>query len=219
MYATRPQERGVGSWSYADGSGNWRNAASRIGQLIIAEGLEYFPDANGGAGGLVHYGSYAQNGSQTGGIRISDPTVTSWSWADSNFFSSSGSRYHLNATYLHAHRTVLCGGGDSGPDAAILSPDGQVTVRGNLPGHWGASDNNGMGTVLSDSATGRIFFVSAQRNSLYEYNYAADQWSQLVSLPSRGGRSFATMVSTYGAIVYVTGDSTDPSPRIWVYKL
>jgi len=219
MYATRPEERGVQKWSHTDGSGSWGSAASRIGNFIIAEGLEYFPEANGGAGGLVHYGSFAENGSQTGGIRLSNPTVTSWSWVDGNFFSSSGARYHLNATYLHAQRVVICGGGDSGPDAVAMSAAGNVTSRNRLPGHWGASDNNAMGTVLSDSRTGRIFFVCADRGALYEHNYPADQWNNIGSLPSRGPRSFATMVSTYGAIVYVTGASTDLNPTIWVYKL
>jgi len=219
MYATRPADRGIERWSYSEGAGNWQDAASRIGSLIIAEGLEYFPDANGGAGGLVHFGAYANDGSQTGGIRLSDPEVTRWQWVDGNFFSSSGERYHVNATYLHAHKVVLCGGGNAGPGAVAVDPVGRVEARNRLPAYWGAGDNNGMGTVLSDSQTGRVFFVSTTNNSLYEHNYAADEWNRLGQLPSTGPRSFATMISTYGVILLVTGASTDTNPRIWLYKL
>jgi hypothetical protein len=187
--------------------------------LIIAEGLAYFPEANSGAGGLVHYGAYSENGNQTGGIRLSNPDVSNWSWVDGDFFPSSGSRYHTAATYLHAPRVVLCGGGDSGPDAVQVDAAGNVSRRNRLPAHWGAGDSNSMGTVLSDSVSGRIFLVSANSNSLYEHNYGADSWSSIASLPSRGPRSFAAMISSYGAILLVTGDSTDTNPQVWLYKL
>jgi hypothetical protein len=219
MYATRPADRGIEKWAYADGPGNWRSAASRIGSIIIAEGIEYFPDTNGGAGGLIHYGGYAQDGSQTGGIRLSNPDVSSWSWVDDDFFPSSGERYHVNATYLHAHKVVLCGGGNSGSDSVQIDAAGKVTARNRLPAHWGAGDNNQMGTVLSDSGTGRIFFVSASGNSLYEHNFSADRWNRLGGLPSSGPRSFVTMISTYGVILLVEGGSTDTNPGIWLYKL
>lgn len=219
MYATRPADRAIEKWSYSNGAGNWRGASSRIGNVIIAEGIEYFPDANDGAGGLIHYGAYAQDGSQTGGIRLSNADVSSWSWLDGNLFPSSGERYHVNAAYLHAHRVVLCGGGNSGSDAVQVDAAGNVTARSRLPAHWGAGDNNQMGTVLSDSVTGRVFFVSTGNNSIYEHNYGQDTWTRLGSLPSTGPRSFAAMISSYGVIMLVAGGSTDTNPGIWLYKL
>lgn len=219
MYATRPSDRNVQKWSYSSGAGSWQGAADRIGKLIVAEGLAWFPDANGGAGGLLHYGSYAEDGNQTGGIRISNPGVTSWSWVDDNFFSASGERYHLNATYLHAPRVVLCGGGNAGSDAVAVDAAGRVTPRNRLPAYWGPGDNNSMGTVLSDSVTGRIFFVSCRDNSLYEHNYSQDRWNRLGSLPTTGPQGFATMISTYGVILFVAGVSDDTNLGLWLYKL
>ena len=220
MYATTPESRTINKWSYVDGSGSWnQNAATRIGQLIIAEGMEYFPDANSGQGGLVHYGAYAPDGSQTGGLRLSTPSVDSWSWIGGNYFPSNGERYHLNAVYLPSQKIILFGGGNADNTAAAMDSNGNVTRRNNLPTHWGPRDNNGMGTVVADSITGRIFFVSATNNTLYEHNYSSDSWNAIGSLPSTGPRSFVTMIPTYGVIHYVTGESTDTSPSEWIYKL
>ena len=153
-------------------------------------------------------------------IQASNPDVTTWSANLGTSITSDGNNYHSNAVYLPNHRVVMYGGGDSGNnEVGILNPDGTTRRYANVPGHWGAGDNGGMGTVLSDPVSGRTFFIAGSNNTFWELDYGAETWSALPDTPAFSFRSFAAMISTHGVIMVVHGDSTDATPDIWLYKL
>lgn len=214
LYAKKPAGRAIYRWQVSSGAGQWSTAQSLPQNPEIATGLAWFPETNGGAGGLVHHDS-----PDRGPLQISNPNVSSWRNVSTSAINSR-SAYHTNAVYLPAQGVVLFGGGDnSGNRAGILYPDDSTESRNNLPAFWGASDNGYMGTVIADEVTGRIFFVSATTDKIYEHNFNADSWTAIADTPNLNLRSFVTMISSYGCIMLVEGDSTDTSPNIWLYKI
>ncbi len=215
MFASTPSDNTVERWNYNSGAGTWANVASTTGSPSIARGFAWFPDANSGAGGLVHFNN---NGNE---IQVSNADVTSWSANLGTSITSDGNNYHSNAIYLPNERVVMYGGGDNAQDeVGILNPDGSTRRFGvDMPAHWGAGDNGGMGTVLSDPVSGRTFLIGGYNNTFWELDYAAESWSQLTNTPAFSFRSFATMIPTHGVIMVVHGDSTDTDPDIWLYKL
>ena len=204
---------------YWPGSGTqqWATISSTgDSNYAIADALEWWPAANNGNGGLLYYTQLGNSGR----CKLSNPSVTSWnnSFA-TGVTSSSGGDYHVAALWCPGQRVMMIGGGNGRRDFYQLNTNGTASKRADLPAHWGPAfeGSNGSGIAFSN---GRIFLLSLGRNSLFEYNYAADSWSSRGSLPFGRFWQAACAIDSFGVIHVMAQEASSQSPiQEWLYKL
>jgi hypothetical protein len=200
---------GTGSW-VTDHVGNFNNAGGPN-----AQALGYFPDLNGGVGGLVYM--YSNGGPAT--IYATDETKQNW--------SSKGTlpgpiSVEALMAYLPGQQWMMFGGGKGAfpaPNFQIgkMDANGVVTRLNDLPFGVGANTD---GTIVGHP-NGRVFGLDPSvSTTLYEYNEGADSWSASgLTQPTftRGEMNAACMIPDFNVIFVVTTNNFSTSQ--WIYKL
>jgi hypothetical protein len=194
-------------------SGSWSTIASLPGAAFVewnvANGLEWFPEYDGGNGGLIFSG---------GGI------VAAWqtnSWTTLLDQAIAGD-YHTFSVYNPDDNRVYVGGGNGSTDMWRVDPDGTVTQVADTPFVVGASGSDGQGFIFPAANGGKMFAVSTT-GSIREYTTGTPgSWSAEIStLPftPSGDLYFGVSVSDYGAVTFtwLSGGLT-PSTTMYVWR-
>lgn len=223
----RPRGGGdIYKWSYQSYPAtvsSWTQIESRgLAVSNNAQCLEFFPELNGGAGGLV----FIETASGRTNIWATQDDYTTWSKVHSDVFGIADQNIEGFSAYLPAQQAVMFGGGAREPwgtgnisRAALFHADGSKQVIGDTPRPFGTRQPS-MGTVVGHP-NGRVFALSAASDSLYEYDSSRDSWSTLGSLPFSAYWLSAAMIPEFNVIYVIqqVGSSGTDTVQEWLYKL
>jgi hypothetical protein len=185
---------------------------------VNANALGFFPDLNGGVGGLVFF--------DTGG---SDATISATTNAAFNSWTTLRSGVFSPVTvegvmmYLPGQKWMMFGGGKGDwPNPSFklgkVEADGSVSQLNDLPFRWGA---NSSGDIVAHS-NGRVFGVDTNGVKLWEYNEGADSWSTAgLTQPTftDADMNAACMIPEFN-VIYVAVHIGPSGPiEHWLYKL
>lgn len=191
-------DTGEASWEtghVADITGNYANQ--------FAGGLEWFPELNGGSGGLVFVDSL--------GAKYTNAALSSWTDAD-----AAGGDHDQNIAYFGGN--VYFGGSSDGDlNLYRMGPTGTITAMADLP--FPANTNVGDGMMIAAPNNNGLFLLEAASNGDFRF-FNGTSWSDLGSHQFQNDEYFLPVpISTYGVILGVTIDSSGvATPAAKVYK-
>lgn len=212
IYSTNVIRKYVGP----SGSSNWQNdwatgyvADKGTGANQITGALLWYPQLNGGAGGLVFADQV--------GVQWTNAALSSWQYQSGTALSGG---YDTNAALAGGY--VYFGGGTSGATSAFYRMDssGNVIPRAALPAI--ASQNSaGAGVLLSHpSESNNLLLLQMNPGATtYKYTASTDSWASVgANGLTESLLHMPTVIPDYGVIVVVTHGGTQTTAYCKVYK-
>ena len=179
-----------------------------------AMGLAWFPELNGGKGGLVHV-SEAYQVAWYDGVKWTTIPAPALSWGS----------YHVFAEYNPVGKFVWLGGGNGGERIHYkLDAQLKLTKFNNAPVNL-SSASVSLNSV--DPVSGKFIVTETADLSWWEFDPVADRWTQITSAVT--GRppysnpellaGFQVPIPEYGVILYCIGGRNNVSQReVYLYK-
>jgi hypothetical protein len=170
--------------------------------------VAWFPELNGGLGGLVHVAGYGSVAWYTG-----YRNGNTWTPIGGAGASAWGS-YNTFAEYSPAHKVVWMGGGN-GADRVnyLLDTNLNLTKMSNAP----VSLNNGQTLKSCDPVSGNYIICGENGGDFREFNPKTGNWSSISmnNTPSLNS-TFHVPIPEYGVILYFS--FSDPTKEAWLYR-
>lgn len=213
IHFRQPNSRTILTRAYgATGQASWETGhVTDIGGNYgnqFSGGLEWFPELNSGAGGLVFV--------DTLGANWTNAALSSWTGQAG---SSVSGDYDNNVAY--ANGFVYWGGGSNGTPSAFfrLSPNGTVTSMTNLPFNVNQDSAGSDGVMLaSPNNQGVVIFAQPASGGNFQY-FNGSAWTNMGSHQNTNDTYFlGGTIKEYGVCLFVSidsGGSATPVAKVW----
>jgi len=205
--------------------GNWALHSEHPGGFVVPGG-NWFPELNGGTGGFVAFDG-ALNGGELYKTLADGRT---WSRIGGSVTPNMpGGAYHNSVIYLPNQRVVVFGGGNGRREFMKLDADETITRLADTKGNWQPWSDFNCGSMVAFK-NGRILHLMGAGQSsaggentpveLWEYNYAANTWSQSTGPGISNWKWMATTaMDSLGVMHVMTQTLSIATPREYIYKL
>ncbi len=165
----------------------------------IAPANVYFPDWNGGAGGLVHVGGLGKHAVYSGGSWTSTRTPSGTKWGT----------YHNFANYNPGSGKVWMGAGSGGSTINYtMTSTGSLSQGKNAPFNLGP-DN---ASIASAPGTDQ-FIIHGSGSGFWSYDVSSNNFQQLSGEPSFANDMFMVTIEDHGVIMVF-----DKNKKVYLYR-
>lgn len=195
---------------YGDtGSASWATFSTIGGSYAnqVAGALAYFPEMNGGAGGLVF--------ADVGGAKCSNSAMTSWS--DATGASPTGLGFYQNFI-AHNNAKVYFGGGNGSVKMYSVNASKVAAAAADTPIECGSSN---AGVILAHpNGVDLMAFAAAAGGAHYKYNAAGDSWGANIGAHglTRGNIWAGCTLRELGIFFFIEFPGSVGTPTCRLYK-
>lgn len=168
----------------------------------VAGALEWVAQLNGGAGGLAF--------ADTGGVRFSNPAVTSWGWQ----ISGASGPYHQNGVAING--AFYFGGGGGTTAFWRLDGAGTVSRAADAPVPYGVT---AMHLIPDPNGVDALLIGPGKAGNTYRFNAQANAWSLLGPHHLNAGDWWVGItIPEYGVTVWLCQKDSRATPAMRVFK-
>ncbi len=174
----------------------------------VAGALEWFPELNSGAGGLVF--------ADVLGANYTNAALTSWSAATGASPTGMGTIHNFTA---YSNARVYFGGGNGSLKMWSINASGVAQVEADTPFTCGGGTSFGQGAVFPHpNGTGLLAFGPFTGDSFYSYN--GSSWTNLGShsIGVSDGIWAGVTIPEYGIVLFIRFPGATGTPTCKLYK-
>lgn len=194
---------GATTFTTVTGTTNYANQATF--------GFEWFPQLNGGAGGLVF--------SEMFSIQTSDAAITTWTPRTTTNTQIMG-QYHIASALAKTSGIVYSGGGNGSNRMWKTLSTGATSEIAQAPINPGIYVNGQACLVPHPNGVDLLLFgCPSQSSAIYRYNAASDTWTSVGSHSLGNGEIMAVTASRYSGVVLIMQTTAFATPTCTLYKV